>query len=97
MPVLLRRRYSRRRSMTGMSLRAILSGIVYTLGAAPAPGVRLPVVASRAMTPVAAMTEKVHHNHAGRRGKPYPIVLKPVHAKTSWSGCFKKVIATLWM
>ena len=76
MTMLLQRRRSRRSAVTRVSLCAVLREIVYILGFIRVPCARFPVVTHVAVT---AMAKKMHRDEANRHGKPYPIVLKPVH------------------
>jgi hypothetical protein len=76
--------------MAGMSLRTVLCGIIHILDPIRAHGVGFPIVTPVAVT---AMTKKMHRDEANRHGKPYPIVLKPVHAMSPLSDRFANAIA----
>ena len=64
--------------MAGVGLGAKIRG----LGVIRSSGVRLPVASAMAVASVTeAVTEKMPSQKGGG-GKPYPIVLKPVHLKS---------------
>ena len=91
MTMLFQRRCSRYRTVTGMSLSAVLCEIVHIRGSICVPDVQFPVVAPVAVT---AMVKKMHRDEANRHGKLYPTVLKPVHAMSPLSDRFAHAIAT---
>lgn len=64
-----------------MAARIFLPFAASLFGAGLAAGVRLPAViaVTVAALTVAAMTEKMKGGEPARRGKPYPIILKPFH------------------
>ncbi|MEP7174271.1 MAG: hypothetical protein ABI705_12355 [Aestuariivirga sp.] len=77
--------------MAGMSFSSVLRAIIHILGSIRVPGSRFWIATPVAMT---TMPEKMHRDEANRHGKPYPIVLQPVHAMSPLSDRFADAIAT---
>lgn len=75
--------------MTSMGLNAVLRKIVHIFGIRVA-GAWRPVITAVAVT---AMAKQMHRDEANGHGKPYPIVLKPIHAMSPLSDRFANVIA----